>query len=53
MKGSEIFTAQAPRPDVEVDHGELLGAIELRRFADETKTGIVHDVLRLEPVSGE
>ena len=37
------------RPDVEVDHRELLGAIELLRNAVQAETRIVHDVSGLKP----
>ena len=39
--------------DIEVDHGELLGAIELRRCSEQAKARIVHDILRLQPLRGE
>ena len=36
------------RPHVEVDHRQLLGAVELGGAADQAEAGIVDDVLRLE-----
>ena len=35
-------------PDVEVDHRQLVGAIEIGGGAQKTETGIVHHILRLK-----
>src|ERR1700680_2920209 len=37
--------------DVEVDHGKLLAAIEIRGRSDQPKSGIVDDILRRERAS--
>jgi hypothetical protein len=39
--------------NVEVDHGELLGMIELERLADQAEACIVDDVSRLDRMGGD
>ena len=41
------------RAHIEIDHGELLGAVERGGRAGEPEAGIVDDVLRLEAARGE
>ncbi len=51
--GNEGERKVGQRPHVEVDHGELLGAVERGGVADKAKAGIVDDHLRFEPAAGE
>ncbi len=41
------------RPDVEVDHRELIGAIQFGDAAEQSITGIVHEVFDLDALGGE